>query len=147
MTLTFDGPNKLIICGPGTVTLDVRKMYALWKLWVMESDNMKYSKAFNVVGGDPTVGDNIITPYFFLVNGWKVRPQEANHTLSVDGILISNDGSDVFVDTLGVFRVGINAIVPIYTETVKVGSGLSSEEHTMLTNAATKSDVYGAALL
>lgn len=120
--VTFDGVNKLIICGAGTTRLNVKEMYSMWKEWMILSDNSKYEPAFKVVGGDPTTGNNIITPYFFLSNGWKIRPQESNHTLRVDGILITDDGSDAFVDTLGVFRVGIQSIVPIYTESVLINT-------------------------
>lgn len=128
MDLTFDGDNKLIILGNGVTTLPVRDLYSEWKLWMISGDNAKYDPAFNVVGGDPTIGSNVITPYFFIVNDWRIRPQEANHTLAVDGILIPEQGKEAFADTLGVFRVNIQSIVPIYTETVVMGSGLSEEE-------------------
>jgi len=141
--VTFDGVNKLIICDDGTISLNVKAMYSMWKEWMLVSDNSKYAQAFRVVGGDPTVGNNIITPYFFLLNGWKIRPQEANHTLSVDGILLTDDSSDAFVDTLGTYRIGINQILPIYTETVMVntgGSGLSQEEHNRLYGVPTATE-------
>ena len=130
--VTFDGVNKIIICDDSLTDFNVRSLYAYWKQWVIESDNAKFIKALSVVGGNPTTGDNIITPYFFLLNGWKVKPHEANHTLKVDGILLTNDDSDVFIDTDGSYRIGIQAVVPIYTETVKIGSGLSNEEHAKL---------------
>jgi hypothetical protein len=153
--VTFDGANKLIICDTGTVSLSVKVMYSMWKEWMLISDNSKYTQAFRVVGGDPTVGNNIITPYFFMLNGWKIRPQEANHTLQVDGILLTDDSSDAFTDTLGTWRIGINQIVPIYTESVLMEtgvSGLTAEErakllslsNTDLTGVATKQDVFNA---
>lgn len=121
--VSFDGVNKLIICDVGTVSLSVKAMYSMWKGWMLISDNSKYPQAFRVVGGEPTVGNNIITPYFFMLNGWKIRPQEANHTLVVEGILLTEDSSDAFTDTIGAWRIGINQIVPIYTETVLVNIG------------------------
>jgi len=145
--VTFDGVNKLIICDDGTISLNVKAMYSMWKEWMLVSDNSKYAQAFRVVGGDPTVGNNIITPYFFLLNGWKIRPQEANHTLTVDGILLTDDSSDAFVDTLGTYRIGINQIVPIYTESVLMEtgtSGLTPEESATLGRLATKADVFNA---
>jgi len=123
MSFTIDGLQKLFLCDLGTIEINVKDLYSIWKRWLLESDNAKYPHAFEVVGGDPTIGNNIITPYFFLANGWKIRPQEANHNLNVDGILLVKGGGDVFVDTLGIYRVAINAIVPIYTETVLVGGG------------------------
>lgn len=132
--VTFDGSQKLMVCNEGTTTIDVRLLYSLWKIWAKTENNLKYAKAFEVVGGEPTSGDNIITPYFFVMNGWKIRPQEANHTLKVEGIILTNDQSSVFVDTLECWRVSIQSILPIYTETVMVssGSGLSTEEHNKL---------------
>jgi hypothetical protein len=147
MNITFDGDNKLMVCGSGTTELNIRKLYSMWKEWVMQDDNMKYLSAFRVVGGDPTVGDKIITPYFFLLNGWKIRPQKANHTLKVDGILLTDDDSDPFTDVDGNYRIAIQAIVPIYTETLKVGSGLSPEEHDKLMSTPDKKDVYIANIL
>jgi len=143
--VTFDGANKLIIADSGTVEINVKELYSMWKEWVQIGDNLKYQIAFKVVGGEPTVGNNIITPYFFLSNGWKIRPQEANHTLNIDGILITDDGSDAFTDTLGTFRVGINQIVPIYTESVLMEtgtSGLTPEESTKLDNIPTAQDIW-----
>ena len=148
--VTFDGVNKLIICDAGTTSLSVKAMYSMWKEWMLISDNSKYAQAFRVVGGDPTVGNNIITPYFFMLNGWKIRPQEANHTLTVDGILLTDDSSDAFTDTLGTFRIGINQIVPIYTESVLMEtgvSGLTPEESATLERLATKQDVFYASQL
>ena len=144
--VTFDGVNRLMICDDGLTDLNVRDLYNDWKEWVKDSDNAKFLPAFSVVGGDPTTGDNIITPYFFLINDWKVKPHEANHTLKVDGILLTSDDSDPFIDTDGNYRIGIQSIVPIYTETVKVGSGLSSEESDKLMglNPATKKDVVSS---
>lgn len=132
--VTFDGGNKLIICNAGTTELNIKRLYSAWKEWVVISDNSKYPVAFNVVGGESAVGNNIITPYFFLKNGWKIRPQEANHTLQVEGILIA-DG-DPFTDTLGVFRVGIQSIVPIYTESVifETGSGVTAQDKIDIAN-------------
>ena len=143
--VTFNGDDRVILCDDDTYELDVRKMYSMWKEWLQDSDNMKYLKAFEVVGGQPTTGDNIITPYFFLSNGWKVKPHEENHTLKVTGILLTNDESDPILDTDGEYRIAIQMIVPIYTETVKIGSGLSNEENNQLMKVlSTKIDVINA---
>lgn len=128
MDVTFDGANKLIILNAGTVEMNVQELYSLWKDWMTQSDNAKYLPAISVVGGEPTVGQNKITPYFFMQNGWKIRPQEADHTLVVEGTLIPEAGEELFVATLGVYRISIQSVVPIYTETINTGSGLSSEE-------------------
>jgi hypothetical protein len=145
MPVSFDGPNKLIIATPGTTTLNVAEdIYSAWKQWSVLSDNLKYAQALRVVGGDPTVGANRISGYFFLMNGWKLRPQEANHTLTIDGILLVDGGGDPFVSTLGAYNVRINQITPLQAETIAIDSGggtaLTPEEiaqevwNTMLVN-------------
>jgi hypothetical protein len=139
--VTFDGVNKLIIMDHGVTDLSVKNLYSYWKQWMQTGTNSGFAPAFTVVGGDPTTGSNVITPYFFLSNGWKIRPYEGNHTLKVDGILITDDDSDPFVDTIGAFRVGIQSIVPIYTESVLLEtgvSGLTPEESAQLAQVASQ---------
>lgn len=121
MPVTFDGPNKLIICDSGTTTISVADVYSRWKDWVATSDNSKYLDAFRVVGGDPidAGAGTYVTSYFFLTNGWRVRPQESNHTLKVTtGVLLVDGGGDPFVDTVGSFRVRVQYNQPVRAETV-----------------------------
>lgn len=127
MSYTFDGASRRIILSSGVTALDVKDCYSRWKEWVATSDNSKYLPAFEVVGGNPTVGSNTISSYFFLLNGWKIRPQEASHTLEVSGILITEDNSDPFVDTIGNYRVRIVQIVPLQAETISVYSEGASD--------------------
>ena len=110
--VTFDGINKLIIINYGVVNIEVKSdLYSAWKEWSRfhETQNLKFAEAFRVVGGDPTIGDNIITPYFYLQNGWKIRPFEGNHSLEVSGILLTETGDSPFIPTLGAFNTGINS--------------------------------------
>lgn len=144
MSVTFDGLNRLIICNTGTTQLDVSKdLYSAWKDWASIGDNIKYPRAFRVVGGDPTVGGNSISGYFFLMNGWRVRPQEANHSLTVDGILLVDGGGEPFVNTLGTYNVRINMVTPMQAETVETGiSGLTTEESDKLMGTPESSDIW-----
>jgi hypothetical protein len=126
--VTFDGPNKLININNGETKINVRTdIYSAWKVWVTESDNSKYEQALRVVGGDPTIGINTITAYFFLMNGWKVRPYEGNHTLEIDGILIVDGGGDPFQDTIGDWRIAIQAIVPLKAETIIIDNTVEAD--------------------
>lgn len=126
MAYIFDGPNKLIILTPGTTVVGVRDVLSRWADWVTLSDNAKYLPAFNQVGGndiDTGVGSSIPI-YGFLLNGWRLRPQEANHTLQVnDGVLLVDGGGDPFVNTLGSFVVRINYQQPVQAITVATGGG------------------------
>jgi hypothetical protein len=136
MSVTFDGINKLIIVSQDITDLSVAEdIYSPWKQWVIQGDNAKYLPAFRVVGGDPTVGNNKISAYFFLLNGWKLRPFEGDHTLTISGILLVEGGGDPFVSTLGNYNVRINTVTPLQAESVVLEtgtSGLTPEESTKL---------------
>ena len=116
MAYEFYPIERIIQLTPGTVELNVTDMYSRWKDWTAQSDNSKWLNAFEVIGGDPTIGGNRISPYYFLTNGWRVRPQEANHTLQVGGILLVQGGGDPYLSTIGTFNVRITAIVPLEAE-------------------------------
>lgn len=125
MGYDFDGINRIIQLTPGTTALDVKDLYSKWKEW-FRTGGSSYGQAFNVVGGEPVdEGAGIyITSYFYLLNGWKVRPQEYSHTLSVtNGILLTSDGSDPFIQTQGYYNVMIKSTVPIKSETINIGGG------------------------
>ncbi len=126
MAYTFDASNKRIILSTGTTSLDVRDMYSRWKDWMILSDNSKYQHAFEIVGGDTIDGSagTYVPAYIFLVNGWRVRPQEANHTLNVSGgILLVSGGGDPFVNTTGSYVVRINYQQPVQAITVSIEGG------------------------
>lgn len=105
MSFTFDGPNKRVILSAGTVSISAADLYSRWKDWVAQGSNSRFAQAMRVVGGDPTVSGLSLGSTYFMMNGWKARPQEANHVLAVDGNLYSEDGSSPFVPTLGTFQV------------------------------------------
>ena len=121
---TFDGPNKLIIIDAGVTYFSATQIYSAWKQWVAVGDNAKYLRAFLSDGNSPT-GDGVFsTPYIFLTNGWKVRPQEASHTLTVDGNLLTEGGvGSPYVPTLGNFQVLINPINRSDLPVVEVDTG------------------------
>jgi hypothetical protein len=137
VAITFDGPNKRIILGAGTTALDARELWSRWVDWLLTGDNSKFLPAFRQLGGDdidPTAGTSVPI-YLFLLNGWRVRPQEANHTLNVSGaILLVDGGGDPFVNTTGAFTVRVNYQQPVQAITVSTGGGggLTTEQATRL---------------
>lgn len=126
MAISFDGATKVISLSTGTVELSVRDLWSRWVDWSLTSDNSKYLLAFSQVGGDSideTVG-TAIPVYIFMLNGWKIRPQEASHTLTVnDGILVVDGGGDPFLNTIGTYNVRINYSQPVQAITVSTGGG------------------------
>jgi hypothetical protein len=126
MSLTFNGVDKVITLSSGTTSLSVRDVWSRWVDWFLTGDNSKFLPAFVQVGGndiDPASGTSIPI-YAFLMNGWRLKPQEANHTLSVsDGILLVNGGGDPFNNTTGAYTVRINYQQPVQAITVSTGGG------------------------
>lgn len=127
MAVTFDGPNKLIICSTGTVQIEINDVYSRWKDWVAISDHAKYLQAFSAIGGDPLTGGQFLGSTYFLENGWKVRPQEANHVLVVKGNLYARDGSSPFVSTTGTFNVRIEMQTSNLIDQVSTGAAQPGE--------------------
>lgn len=121
-THAIDFINKLIILDSGEYS--VPQVYSSWKDQMLLTTNAQYEFAFAQVGGNPTGGANSIPLYTFLSNGWKIRPVEANGTTNViAGILLTDNDSDPFVDTLGAFTVRINYRQPVQAIAVSTGGG------------------------
>ncbi len=108
------------------------EIYSPWKEWVGLGSNAKFLPALRAVGGDPTVGVKQVAPYFFLMNGWKIRPYEGNHTLSILGNLFVDDpetyGSNVTVPTVGYYNVLVNMSTTSDATTMTVGSGVTQQD-------------------
>ena len=133
---TFDGANRLIILDSDY--LDVPTLYSDWKRWMSIGDNLKYLRAFITVGGEPIGAGKSITPYYFLDNGWRVRPMEAEHLLTVDGLLLTVENESAFIPTIGNYNVVIEKLVAVNAQTIEVntGSGLTTEEKAQLLKAS-----------
>lgn len=141
---TIDFTNKLFVMNSGVTQYDVQGIYSLWKEAILNSTNAQYDFAFSILGGNSTSGSNSIPYYTYLMNGWRVRPDEADHSLNVtNGILLVNGGGDPFVDTLGDYTVRINYQQPVQAIAVLSGSGLSPEQNDQLMKTLTVSKFLG----
>lgn len=108
----FDGPSKIITIVNGETEIDTqRDLYSAWKRWVTINDNSKYLQAFRTVGGDPIGASQSVSPYFFLLNGWRVRSWEGQHFLTVNGNLFVDEGGSPFIPTIGNYQVVISLVV------------------------------------
>jgi hypothetical protein len=114
MPIAIDPATQRFILDSASVT--AKSLYAAWVDWVALSDNAKYLPAFRTAGGDDLGGGLSIPPYYFLLNGWKVRPMEAHQTLVIDGNLFVDGGGDPIVPTLGVFQVLVKSVVPVQAQ-------------------------------
>ena len=128
MSFIFDGPAKLITLTSGTTTIDVAGMYSRWVDWISLSDNSKYLQAFRVVGGDAITDNKNLCLTFFIINGWRIRPQESNHRLTVVGNLYTdNPAISPFVPTVDDWNVVIEQQVSNLIDTIEIaGSGTST---------------------
>lgn len=129
--VTIDFANKLIIMDAGAVEYDVQGVYSIWKDTIRLTNNTQYDFAFSIVGGNTISGVKSIPYYTFQANGWKARPDEANHTLAVvSGVLVGESGLDPFVDTLSPFTVRINYEQPVQAIAISTtgGSGATAAE-------------------
>jgi len=112
----------------------VKDLYSRWKDWVKATDDARNAIAFLSVGGDPISAGTEIPAYIYLDNGWRIKPQEADHTLDVvNGVLLVDGGGDPFVDTTGAFTVRVNYQQPVQAISV----GLTSEIEAGVTQAET----------
>ena len=151
MPLSFDGPNKVISVSGETI-LSVRELWSRWVDWLLTTDNSKYLFAFDQIGGDDIdpVAGTTIPIFIFLTNGWRIAPEEVNHTLNVtEGVLVVDGGGDPFLDTEGPYVVRINYQQPVQVIglTISSGSGLSTEEHDQLMGLPTLTDVEGSTVI
>ena len=99
MAITFDPVAKRVILDSSSVT--ATELFSRWEDWAVLSDNVKYGMVFRQVGSDDLGGGLSIPPYFFLQGGWRVRPMESDHNLTITGNLFVEGGGVPVVRTLG----------------------------------------------
>ena len=108
MAYTFNGVTKRITLSSGTAVLDLLDLHSRWKEWLLLG-NAGYEQAFRAVGGDIPA----IPLYLFILNGWRIIPQSADHTLTVsNGVFEVEGGGDPFVDPVGSYKIRINREAP-----------------------------------
>jgi hypothetical protein len=123
--VSFDGSAKIISVTVepvgGENSIDVKiDLYSDWKEWTLLSDNSKYEQAIRGVGGDPLPGSKALGDTYFLLNGWKIRPYEASHTMTVNGNLYCEDGTSPYVSTLGAYNVMVvSAVSQLVSATIQ----------------------------
>jgi hypothetical protein len=112
----------------GVTAAEIWSRYVDW-----HEANPQWPLAFRQVGGDDLGGGLSIPPYYFLLSGWRVRPMESSHNLTIIGNLFVEGGGVPVVGTLGTYQVNVNYTVPVQAQGIATGgSGLSAEQATML---------------
>ena len=112
MAITLNGATRRIILDSASVSAA-----QIWSAWVdWHEANQQWPLAFQLVGGIALGGGLFIPPYFFLMNGWRVRPMEASHNLTITGNLFVDGGGVPVVGTLGTYQVNVNYTVPVQAQ-------------------------------
>lgn len=123
--VTFDpiGLRIVEIDASGDNELDLVEIYSEWKTWLL-ADPVRagYPPAFREVGGDPISQTQSLGTTFFLLNGWRIRPAESHHKLTIVGNIFTEPaGESVFVPTTGAFTVNAETRVSNLIDVVDVG--------------------------
>ena len=139
----FNGVTKIITVNTAIIDIDVDDVYSRWKDWVLLSDNAKFLEALSVVGGDPITGIRSLGSTFFLENGWKMRPDEVNHTLTVNGNLFTRDESSPFITTIGTFQVLVNLNTSNLLDTIIAAGADADSVWSVLLSAIVTPDSVG----
>ena len=140
MNIVFDGENKLIKIMDEThepvLTIDIQlDIYSAWKEWMQIGDNAKFLPALRTIGGDPTTGVKTVSPYFFLLNGWKFKPcSECHHTINLVGNLFEEYDGNIFVPSDGYFTVLVNMSTTSDAISVLGGSGVTAQDKQDIAN-------------
>lgn len=121
MAITFDPISRRIILDSSSVTAS--ELWSRWVDWMAIGTNSKYLPAFRQVGGDDLGGGLLIPAYYFLLNGWRIRPMEANHLLVVSGNIYVDGGGQPVVNTLGPYNVSIQYTVAMQAQAVVTSGG------------------------
>ena len=136
--VVFDGPNKVIIVAEGVTELDFRvDVYSAWKEWVQDPNqlNAKWPEAISYVGGDPISNERSLGTTFFLENGWRMRPWEGDHSITVTGNAFTREGDPLFVPTLNPWTITINLNTSVFAESFLPTPLLTSADIASLADA------------
>jgi hypothetical protein len=115
----FDPTERRIILD--SVSASAEQIWTDWVDWAALTDNSKWPPAILQIGGDGLGSGLFIPVYMFLLNGWRVRPMEANHALIITGNLFVDGGGVPVVNTLGAFNVSTQYTVPVQAQGISTG--------------------------
>jgi hypothetical protein len=104
---TMDWDERIFILKAGVTEIDVQiDLYSDWKEETLIGDNGKYAPAMRTVGGDAITETQSLGDTYFLINGYRIRPQEASHELTITGNIFTDPAGDpIVLPTLGTFTV------------------------------------------
>lgn len=142
--MTYIPGSKLFVLNSGVTDFDVVvDLYSDAKEdWLTNTVLNKFKFPLLAIGGQAIGGGRVISPYIMIRYGWKVRPQETDHTLTVAGNLITDDETSPFVNVLGNYQVEIKSIVSSNSLTAS-GTALSASDLTSIINGVWDETIVG----
>ena len=126
-----------------SLTFSAQDIYSAWKNWCRDGDGLQYPPAFDTLGGDPISSTTTVGDYYFLRTdkGWKGLPPAKNNTvLYIQGNLYPRVPGDTVMQSLDDYTTTLVMVTSSLTQTVRVGSGLSGEEHDKLMEVPTATE-------
>jgi hypothetical protein len=133
MAITFNASTKIIQLDSADVS--TAEIWSRWVDWYATSDNCKYLPAMRVIGGNLVDGSIYIPSYFYLLDGWRVRPMESSHNLTITGNIIVEGGGNPITNTVGTYQVNVRFTVPVQAQLV--GSIPTAQQNAAAVLAAT----------
>jgi hypothetical protein len=119
--MIFNGTDKIIeLEASDGLSVNVIDIYSRWKDWILLG-NAQFPQAMSSVGGDPITVILSLGGTFFMENGWKIKPKEADHELEIIGNIYTRDGSNPMIPTVGSYRVLVTNRVSNLIDTVSTG--------------------------
>jgi len=131
--VTFDPVALRIveISTGGDNVLQVQEIYSEWKDWMLsDAQNMGHPPAFEVVQSPDLPSGSTPAPYSLLANGWKIRPAELDHRLTLVGNIFATTGDSIAVPTLGTFNVLVE--IEVSPQALVVPGALSAAQQAYL---------------
>jgi len=116
MAITFNPSTKIIQLDSASVS--VATIWSRWVDWFATSDNCKHLPAMRVIGGNQVQGSIYIPSYFYLLDGWRIRPMESNHNLEIEGNVVVDGGGDPIANTVGNYQINVRFTVPVQAQLV-----------------------------
>lgn len=114
----YDTTNKLFalkasaLDGNGELTIDAVEAYSTVKQDWKDTDELwKFEFPLVSIGGQGIGGGVEISPYISLKSPWKIKPPEADSSITIVGNVITEDGSDPFVGTTGTWDTVVKYVV------------------------------------
>lgn len=101
--VTFDAVNRIIqvtaapVAGVSSLEMLVDLYSDAKEDWRVDSDLIKHTFPFRIIGGENIGGGDVAPPFLFLQNqasaaaGWRIRPFDSGHDLTITGNLVAED--------------------------------------------------------